>query len=118
VIFAAPQLAFAHTTPKKVPIDELARHSEMVVVGRVQAVTKVKSDASPIGSEYSEIKILAALKGDKTGTILLWNKTVNSEINSMCCAIGSEYVFFLNKAADGNYFVNGGQYGAILVQPN
>jgi hypothetical protein len=114
--FAATALLFSQTclgySVKEFSLEDKAKNSNIVIVGHVVSVTKLNC---PFENTCAEVAIDSVLKGNEKETIRVVFDGVITELNPLCCEVGSHYVFFLKKLSGNVFESTNGPYGIYKV---
>jgi hypothetical protein len=101
---------------REMTFSEKAQKADVIVVGTAVSVNTLTTPTI-VGDRYADIRINAVIKGHAADHIKVWVRTAISEMDPDCCKPGQRYVFFYEKATDGNYVVVDGNFGVIPVNP-
>lgn len=96
-------------------LEEKIKRSDIVVLGRVSALSKEMSSGFSI--EFADISVLGVLGGSsEVGDSIrfVYHEGVD-ELSSDCCEVGEEYLLFLSREGNGMYFSVNGQFGVYRI---
>jgi hypothetical protein len=92
----------------ELPLEEKAHAAELIVVGKVIAVHGL---TDPQSANKAVIRVTKTLKGQVLSGVQLMFGGMAGLVNPVCCEQGKNYLFFLKRGQQGEYYSSNPPYG-------
>ena len=113
-VLLMPAFAVFANQLRELSLEAKVAKSDAVFIGRVISV-QANYAGGDGRNEYSLVAVENSLKGRPSGTVFIESKGSISELNLLCCEVGANYLFFMQKAKNGSFISVNGPFGVYKL---